>query len=492
MTEENTTSHAFFFTIIFMTSVVILTIVGYFLFLPKTAPKLITVAVLPFDGPEEFPEHLTRALPRHLTEIIAESREVFVVDYDAAEEAVALKEKSRGFRNELGTTHIVDGTFEVSDASADSWVLKMRLIDVGKDVWKLKWSNEFSYPELSLLEIRDAIAIEVADGLYDNSIPESDSTNISATGFEQFLHASLLFHSGDREGALTIVQDLPTEQQTAYSTFLLSELLPQSQELYVEQTLSLLSSYYPAKVVQTKSRFKEKKNLVNFLSHMTDLAGQYPNSDAVPALALLYSDLGWFNEAENVLLRWSQIRPRSSDPALAIAFNRFRKNDLKGVEHALEIASLRETSNERVDRYRALFEWKVKENELNTDGSDYLTWVARYESGEFSKTDPAWTIFINSLSCYDQVEISLYLNNQDYIFDDIDCIDLRIWLQPPPWWTNDDPNWTAFREDPRYDAWMEDKGIRSDVLESIAPIPASELFAPRRQVLKSNDPQSDQ
>ena len=491
MSEENTTSHAFFFTIIFMTSVVILTIVGYFLFLPKTAPKLITVAVLPFDGPEEFPEHLTRSLPRHLTEILAESREVFVVDYDAAEEAVALQEKSRGFRNELGTTHIVDGTFEVSDALADSWILKMRLIDVGKDVWKLKWSNEFSYPELSLLEIRDAIAVEVADGLYDNSIPESDSLNISATGFEQFLHASLLFHFGEREGALTIVQDLPTEQQTAYSTFLLSELLPQSQELYVEQTLSLMSSYYPAKVVQTKSRFKEKKNLVNFLREMTDLAGQYPNSDAVPTLALLYSDLGWFNEAEHVLLRWAQIRPRSSEPALAIAFNRFRKNDKKGMEHAMEIAGLRELSNERVDRYLALYEWKVKDNGLNADASDYLKWIARYESGEFSATDPQWTTFINSLSCYDQVEISLYLKNYDYIFDNIDCFDLRIWLQPPPWWSADDPKWIAFQEDPRYDSWLENRGIRSDVLETIAPVPARELFAPQRTVLKSNDIQTD-
>ncbi|MYD45574.1 MAG: hypothetical protein F4W92_04410 [Gammaproteobacteria bacterium] len=144
LVQENTKSHAFFFTIIFMTSVVILTIVGYFLFLPKTAPKLITLAVLPFDGPEEFSEHLTQALPRHLTEILAESREIFVVDYDAAEEAVALKDKSRGFLNELGTTHILTGTFEVSDLSPDSWTLLMRLIDVSKVVPKLKRSKEFS------------------------------------------------------------------------------------------------------------------------------------------------------------------------------------------------------------------------------------------------------------------------------------------------------------------------------------------------------------
>ena len=492
MAEENTTTHALFFTIIFMTSVVILTIVGYFLFLPKTAPKLITVAVLPFDAPDEFSEHLTRAFPRHLSEMLAESRDLYVVDYDAAEEAVALQERSRGFRNELGTTHIVDGTFEVSDISPESWVLKMRLIDVGKDVWRLKWSNEFSHPELSLLEIRDAIATEVADGLYDNSIPEPDSSTISSKGFEQFLHASHFFHYGDSARALTIFQNLPTEQQTAYGMFLLSDLVPGSREFYVEQTLSLMSSYYPAKVVQSKLNYKETKNLVNFLSQMTDLAGQYPNSDAVPALAQLYMDMGWFNEAESVLLRWSQIRPRSSEPALAIAFNKFRKNDLNGVEHALEIARLRESKNERVDRYRALYDWKVKENELKVTASDYLKWIAQYESGEFSPTDPEWMAFVDSLSCYDQVEINLYVNNQDYIFDDVDCIDLRIWLQPPPWWSYDDPKWTTFREDPRFDLWLENTGIRLKVLESIEPVSARELFAPRRQVLRSNNPQTDE
>lgn len=474
-----------------MTTVVILTIVGYFLFLPKTAPKLITVAVLPFDGPAEFPEHLTRAFPRHLTEFLAESRDVFVVDYDAAEEAIALKDQSRGFRNELGTTHIVNGTFEVSDAAPDSWVLKVRLIDVGKDVWKLKWSDEFSHPQLSLLEIRDAVATEVADGLYDNSIPEVDSSTISSTGFEQFLYASQLFHSGKGESALTIVQNLTTEQETAYSMYLMAEILPEAQELFVQRTLTLESSYYPAKVAQSKSHFNEKKNLVNFLREMIELAGQYPNSDAVPVLALLYSDLGWFKEAENVLLRWAKIRPRSSEPALAIAFNRFRKNDMKGVEHAMEIARLRESSNERVDRYRALYDWKVKKNSLNADASEYLHWIAKYENGEFSATDPQWTTFINGLSCYDQVEISLYLNNYDYIFDNVDCFDLRIWLQPPPWWSTDDPKWIAFQEDPRYDSWLENRGIRSEVLETIEPVPTRELFAPRRKVLKSNDPQTD-
>ena len=194
--------------------------------------------------------------------------------------------------------------------------------------------------------------------------------------------------------------------------------------------------------------------------------------------------MGWFNEAEHVLLRWSQIRPRSSEPALAIAFNRFRKNDLNGVEHALEIARLRESNNERVDRYRALYDWKVKENELDVAASDYLKWIDRYESGEFSETDPEWRAFINSLSCYDQVEINLYVNNQEYIFDDVDCVDLRIWLQPPPWWSNDDPRWTTFREDPRFDLWLENTGIRLKVLEAIEPVSARELFAPKRQVLR--------
>lgn len=491
MDKEKTTSHVFFFTIIFMTSVVILTIVGYFLFLPTTAPKLITVAVLPFDAPEEFPGHLTRAFPRHITEVLAESRDLFVVDYDAAEEAVALKSKSRGFRNELGTTHIVSGSYVVSETSDGSWTLQMRLIDVGKDVWKLKWSNEFSYPELSLLEIRNVITKEVAEGLYDNSIPDANSSTITSTGLEQYLRASHLFHTGDQESAIALVQYLPQEQESAYGMFLLTKLVPESREEYVDRTLALRSNFYPAVVLKAVFDYERSKNLVTFLQDTISLASKYPNSEAVPELALLYSDLGWFKEAEDVLFRWAQIRPRSSEPALAIAFNRFRNNDLKGVEHALEIAGLRESANDMVDRYRALYDWKVEGNTLITGTSDFLHWIARYENGDLSFTNPQWITFLEGLTCYEQVEISLYVNNHDYVFDNIDCFDRRLWLQPPPWWTGDDPKWVAFREHPRYEDWQEMRGIRSKVLEVVAPVPAKELFAPRRRVLHTDNGDSD-
>lgn len=474
-----------------MTSVVVLTIVGYFLFLPKTAPKLMTVAVLPFDSPEEFPGHLKRALPRHITEVLAESRELFVVDYDAAEEAVALKSQSRGFRNELGTTHIVDGSYTVSEASIDSWTLEVRLIDVGKDVWKLKWSNEFSHPELSLLEIRDAIATEIADGLYDNSIPDPDSSTMTSVGFEQYLRASHLFHTGNQASAVSVVQNLPQEHVSAYSLFLLVQLLPDSRQQFVERTLSLQPNYYPALVLQSMLEYENSKNLVTFLQDTIAIAGQYPNSESVPELALLYSDFGWFKEAEDVLIRWARIRPRSSEPALAIAINRFRNNDMKGVEQALEIAELRESSNDMVDRYQALYRWKVQGNNLVTGTSDFLHWIARYENGDLSHSDPQWITFVESLSCYDQIEISLYVNSHDYIFDNIDCFDRRLWLQPPPWWSDTDPKWVAFREHPRYEGWQEMRGIRTEVLETVAPVPARELFAPRRRVLNSDSSESD-
>lgn len=474
-----------------MTSVVILTIIGYFLFLPGTAPKLITVAVLPFDAPDEFSEHLTRALPRHITEVLAESREIFVVDYDAAEEAVALKNQSRGFRNELGTTHIVTGAYTVSDTSPDAWTVTVRLLDVGRDLWKLKWSDEFSHPERSLLEICDAITTGVADGLYDNSIPVPDSSTITATGFEQFLRASQLFQNGDTHGALSLVQNQPREQETVFGMFLLSKLLPESEEQFVARSLSLKKSYYPALVLSSKLRFETSKNLVTFLQEMISLTGQYPNSEAVSELALLYSDLGWFKEAEEVLIRWAKIRPRSSEPALAIAFNRFRNNDMKGVEHALEIATLRETNNATVDRYLALYDWKVKGNNLNAGVSDFLYWIDTYENGGFSELNLQWKSFMNGLSCSDQIEMSLYLNIHDYIFDNIDCFDRLLWLQPPPWWTVDEPKWVAFIQDSRYNDWLETRGIRSDVLEKVAPVPAKELFAPRRKVLNSNGGEPD-
>ena len=139
-----------------------------------------------------------------------------------------------------------------------------------------------------------------------------------------------------------------------------------------------------------------------------------------------------------------------------------------------------------VDRYRALYEWKVKGKELNTEDLDYLIWIERFENKDFSPSDPEWNSYVEDLSCFDQVELSLYLNNRDYIFDSIDCYDKRLWLQPPPWWTEDDPKWVAFRDDPRYDHWLETKGVRSDVLKVLEPVNVKELFAPRRKVLNSD------
>ena len=487
MAKENPTSHAFFFTILFMTSIVILTVVGYFLFLPNTAPKLITVGVLPFDAADEFPEHLTRAFPRHITEILAESRDVFVVDYDASEEAVALKSQSRGYRNELGTTHIVDGDFKVADEPAGEWVLHLRLIDVAKDVWKLKWSDEFAYPELSLLEIRDGIVKGVTDGLYDKSIPERSSTTVTSAGLELYLRASSLFQAGKSDNALDLLQTQFETNQTAYGAFLLAELQPESQREHVALALSLQSYYYPAKVTKSQLRYEDSKNLVNYLGELISLAGEYPNSDAVQEVALLYTEFGWFDEAKDVLIRWALIRPRSSEPALAIAFNRFRMNDLKGVAEALEIARLRDPDNEVVDRYRALYEWKVNGTELKPGASEYLNWIVRHENNDFVESNPQWLAYRKSLSCFEQVELSLYLSSYNYIYEKYECIDRRLWLQPPPWWTVDDPKWLAFQEDARYDSWLEVKGIRSDVLDKVEPVPAKELFAPRRKVLNYNN-----
>ena len=495
MAKENTASHAFFFTIMFMTSIVILTIVGYFLFLPNTAPKLITVAVLPFDAPDEFPKHLTRAFPRHITELLAASREVFVVDYDAAEEVVALSNKSRGFRNELGTTHIVDGNFAVVDPQQEQWVLNMRLIDVSKDIWKLKWDDQFAHPELSLLEIRNSIVTSVSEGLYDNSIPDPKSDQLDVDRLERYLRADSQFRKSSSVDALLDLM-YGEEHFSPYVSGLYVKIFPDSsmssRKYWVNQALAHHSNYYPAKILQAQISYESNKNLGTYLDEIVFLAGEYPNSDAVQELALLYSDFGWYKEAENVLLRWAQIRPRSVEPALAIAFNRFRKNDLKGAEEAMEIARLREPGNQLVERYRALYEWKVNGKALDADSLEYLNWIARSENGDFSRTDPQWITFVEGLSCFDQVELSLYLNIYDYIFEDIDCIDRRLWLQPPPWWIDDDPMWIAFREDSRYDSWLESKGVRSEVLETVEPVPARELFVPRRRVLNSRSDQTDQ
>ncbi len=458
-----------------MTILIVCTVVGYFIFIPKTAPKLITLAVTPFDAPESVPEYLSQELPRHLTELLAESRDLYVVDFEASAEALSLSE-FRGFLDELGATHIVDGNFEYHEETNDL-ILNTRVIDISQAVWKMKWDEQYEISSTPLIETRDRIVESVLGAFYDNSV--YDAGDLGESNLERFLIAQSTYYKGNPADALAQLQSMNYDTLPLAGFGLLAELDPTNEEEYLDLALSRYSRHYTSLVREARLDYLAKRNLVTYVRTMTALAGNYPNSEAVRYLAEAYHDLGWFEEEQELWHRWHRIRPRSPNFALQIAFSRHRLQDQIGVIEALAIAQARDPLDERQYRYRSLY-------------SDFIDNSYKVEEGQsgFVNTVRRGRISANSiqddLTCDEQVELGLYTNDLDYAFDNLDCA-RRLWLQPPPWWIQDNPTWQTFVGDERYSSWRESMWITDQAIEALKPTSIRELFAPRRQVFVNFD-----
>ena len=490
MTSNNMRSHAFFFAVVLMTLLVVGTIVVYFLILPRAIPKQIIVAVLPFDGPEYLPKHMTHAFPKHLTELVALSRELTVIDFDEARSALELGEGFRGFTEELGATHIVDGEFVEDAEKAGKFVLTVRVVNVTQLAWKLRWDEQYHYPEESLAEIRDQAAAGVLKGLYDNSVGEIPTASNFAKNFEGYLEALWLADSGNRPQAQQQLVGLPQVESNPYALNLLSTLLPDDAGKYVELALAANPNHYPSLIEHAKQTYRNDGDLTQYLQTITALAGKYPNSEAVKELANLYHALGWYDEEEQLLFRWVKMRPRSGKAALAMAFSRFRRGDDQQVHEALRIAHLRDPDNPTVQRYLALYALEVESAEpspLEEPGFNFRYLAAK------GLTDEAKAILEtigDDMSCDESVEAALYVRDVDRAFRNLECAE-RLWTTPPVWWLESDARWEGFTSDERYSSWLEERGLRESAIAGLEPASIEQLFAPVRRVLKpAQDPSS--
>ena len=483
MTDNNTRSHAFFYAVVLMTLLVVGTIVVYFLILPRAIPKQIIVAVLPFDGPEQLPKHLTHAFPKHLTELVALSRELTVIDFDESREALELGERFRGFTEELGATHIVDGEFVEDAEEPGNFVLTVRVVNVTQLAWKLRWDEQYRYPEESLAEIRDQAAAGVLKGLYDNSVGEIPTASNSAENFEGYLEALWLADSGNRPQAQQQLVGLPQIESNPYALHLLSTLLPDDAEKYVELALSADPNHYPTLIERAKQSYRSDGDLPQYLQTITALAGKYPNSEAVKEMADLYHALGWYDEEEQLLFRWVKMRPRSGEAALAMAFSRFRRGDDQQVQEALRIAYLRDSDNPIVQRYRALYELEV--DSVDPSPLEDPGYRFRYlaTSGLMVEAIEVLETIGEEMSCDESVEAALYVGDLDLAFRNLECAE-RHWTVPPSWWQKGDARWEAFTTDARYDSWLETRGLGQSATAALEPASIEKLFAPVRIVLK--------
>ncbi|MCY4144440.1 MAG: hypothetical protein OXG08_12240 [Gammaproteobacteria bacterium] len=493
MTSNNTRSHAFFYAVVLMTLLVVGTIVVYFLILPRAIPKQIIVAALPFDGPEHLPKHMTHAFPKHLTELVALSRELTVIDFDEARAALELGERFRGFTEELGATHIVDGEFVEDAEEPGNFVLTVRVVNVTQLAWKLRWDEQYHYPEQSLAQIRDQAAAGVLKGLYDNSVGEIPIASNSAENFEGYLEALWLADSGNRTQAQQRLVGLPHIESNPYALHLLSTLLPDDAEKYVELALSADPNHYPSLIEHAKQTYRKDGDLAQYLQTITALAGKYPNSEAVKEMADLYHALGWYDEEEQLLFRWVKMRPRSGEAALAMAFSRFRRGDDQQVQEALRIAYLRDPNNPTVQRYRALYELEV--DSVDPSPLEEPGYRFRYLAinGLMDEAIEVLETMGEEMSCDESVEAGLYVGDLDRAFRSLECAE-RLWTTPPVWWQESDARWEEFTSDERYSSWLEERGLRESAIAGLEPASVEKLFAPIRKVLKPSEdfaPSSD-
>ncbi len=483
MNSKERSPRTFFYTVLLMGLLVLGTIVGYFLLLPRAIPKQITVAVLPFDGPAEVAPHLKIAFPRHLTELLALSRDLTIVDFDASQQAMDLDDEFRGFTHELGATHIVDGSFEQDPETAGKYFLTVRVVKVSQPAWKVRWDEKYRFSDEHLLDIRDRAILGIRKGLYDNSAGELIDESGMRDNFESYLKEQFLVESKSELDSTTIADRLMNMDGNPYAVFLAATLDPSVRSEAFERALTSNARHYPSLIEKAWDEYSESNDLHTYIETITELAGSYPNSEAIKRLASVYHALGWFEAEQELLYRWVKIRPRSGEAALAFAFSRYRTGNDAGVQEALTIASLREPLSKTVQMYRTLYDGEEMPSpwwEQEADPQLRIRLLAIQ-----NRTSEAGEILgeiKESLSCDEELELSLYVGELDQAIDQLDCVS-GFWMQPPGWWTDDDERWVAFTSDERYESWRDQRGFSNASTSQLVPASIPKLFAPVRRVL---------
>lgn len=465
-----------------MSLLVLSTIIGYFILLPRAIPKQIIVAVLPFDGPETLSSHLTQEFPRHLRELVALSRDLTFVDFDAASEAIDLYEDFRGFTHELGATHIVDGDFVEDQDNPGSFLLTIRVVDVTRPAWKLKWDEVFRYPDETLLSIRNRAVDQILGGLYDNSVGEVADEESIEGDFEEFLRAQSFYQSEEIQAARTILSQLPQIESNAFALYLLSRIEPELKAQFLDRATRANPRHYPSLIEQAWIEYSTTGDLVRYSETITELASTYPNSEAVLRLADLYHALGWLEEEEQLLYRWVKMRPRSGLAALKIGLSRHRSGNSLGIEEALSIARAREPDNSRVKLYTALYELEVQDSQEIEATMPEFEVRRLVTNGQIEEAVGVLANIREQLSCDELVENALYVSDFDLAFENLSCSN-GFWTQPPGWWLKEDPRWQTFVKDARYSDWLRTRGFTPSTLDQLTPASIPQLFAPVRKLL---------
>lgn len=475
--EGSQKPHSFFYVVMFMALVVVGTVVAYFAFLPKSAPKQITLAVLPFGGSATVPDWLRYGLPADIRNELSLSRDVKVIDFQAAVDSFEEGYDYESITNELGASHFVDGNFD--DIHQDlSGTLTVRLVNATHTAWKEVWIETIAVESGEWEQLRQSVARTVRKELYDLSTPRKLGLVNNETSYHTYLGALHAFHQRDDDRALAILNEFP-QSDTARYMGLLKRHLSTRRDGYLYDVREMLEPTEAQYLLdELHARLRASGDLREYKRELENLVSEYPNSVAVSVLADLYLYAGWLRQAKQLLVRWAQLRPQSFNVGVRLAHVDFSRNDMPGAMKSLKIAGERSKRSDlaghwllnlRVAMERNMrLRYEVEMQETNYRGPRDLggSRQALYRNLYPEDCDTRLSLALNEERLEDAVDV-------------LTCTD-RIWVTPPIFWRSTNPIWVSFTSTDAYLQYLRREGYASPNLEGLGPANVDELFKPRR------------
>lgn len=433
-----------------MAVVVLGSVLVYSVYLPQTAPKQITLAVLPFSSDDEFVP-LSVGFSAVLRDSIALSRDVAVVDTISTNLVMFDEAKASGMSHILALTHFVDG--EVRWHENGTVHVDYRLVNVSQPNWKEVATGSLTSEadvERPWQDVRDTLTKTVRSALYDNSLMRFEPNQAPAQAYRDYLA---------QVGSYLLATRAQKPHPLMHDEF----------DTYVKELFKDASiATEPKRALwHAEAQFLDSLNVDDFASRLWTLAGEYPNSLAVRALAQLAFDLEHKALAEHAWLRFARIYPQSANVALNIANVRRLNDDFDGVEKAFRIAALRSLGDE-VDYFKATYD------RMSTSGPTVQLTAYPVTSALLNLQDDRGN----------DSEILAELRMHDGSFGvnrGLPNDAIRLWRQPPKFMASDDPRWSQARVTLHRRSPVASARLRADPLAIATEEGALEaLFAPRR------------
>ena len=432
-----------------MTLLVIGSVVGYSVILPKKAPKQITLGVLPFTEDGETTK-LSLGFTAALRDSLALSRDVVVVDTISTASVVWEEKSSSELVSMLALTHVVEG--EILSTAQDRPSITYRVLNVSHPTWKEVIASEGMVAGDSPRPwqgVRDELTISIRHSLYDNNSMRTESLE-----HDEKLYFEHLYSVGE---LLQELQDSPRVELW----------VDRLQEKYEQSITGMKTAPDVHRMSEdVVDQFNADGDLERYGVALWDLTDEYPNSSALSGLAELSFEFGFFDSAEQLWLRVARLKPQSAYVALRIADVRWRKGDMASVPQALRIAKIRSNDSEIVDYFERVYE------SLSSSESE----VTNVPAG------PSLRTAIRKLGDSTlNMDVAIHLAaNRARATSDFD--NSRLWFQPPIFMTERDNRWVDFQEVEDRVSIVPPKNLEAEsIIHQLSNRDAiTHLFTPRR------------